>query len=855
MIPDNNNNKYLYYRVVVYILFFASGAAGLVYEVIWMRMLSITLGSTAPAVAAVLASFMGGLALGSYFGGRAVDKWKEPLLWYAGCEAFIGLFAFAFPVILSLITRGYATVYGRLGTTELHAARFLFSSLALLPPTIAMGATLPAVVAALNSIKTETGHGFALAYGLNTAGAVAGVLLAGYWLLWATGARASLFAVAALNVAVGVAAFLLARRLPKYVPVAKPEDVIVPRPARPWAIITLAFIAGALGLAAQVLWVRSMSMIVGSAVYAFSALLAVILVAIAVASFVHRALPRRVASSETPLIILLALGSLGFSASIIALRFSPYLFLSAFAKFGAGFAVAQVMTVVTATLVLFLPSAAVGMVLPALVARWSGGSVGSRVGAVYAANTSGAIVGSLGGTFLLLPALGAVGGLRLLAIGAAAAGVIVLASRKRVIAWVVAAAALGVTAILVPGPSYKLLNLGVGISPRYYLTENGVVDLESAEGEETVFYEDGVDGTVAVIKYGPILTLKVNGKSVASTNYDDLRVERELGALPVTAHGAPRSVLVVGLGTGITLGSAISNPSVDGVVCVEINPAVARAAGHFAEYNGSPLADPRVELIREDGRTYALCTEERFDVITSDPIHPWTKGSSGLFSVEHFENCSRILNSGGVMAQWLPLYQLSIRDYFMIVNTFAAAFRHVGLVYTGRDTVLLGSERELAASITGSPYYVAGDEELLGAATWAGLNTDDRLSLEYSAPRALYSPEESKILTRLLELHGGEPGTERGVVADIMEAKLYYRVGDLGKAGRIARGAWEYTLENGWPNDDIAELNADIAFERGLELANARNTDGAIEAFEEVLTYTPDSAAAKANIESLEKQL
>jgi spermidine synthase len=848
MKSDIDNGKSPHYRVLIYVLFFVSGAAGLVYEVIWMRMLSITLGATAPAVAAVLASFMGGLALGSYLGGLAVDRWRRPLLWYAGCEAFVGLFAFAFPVILSTITGAYASVYGRLGISELHAARFLFSSLAVLAPTTAMGATLPAVVAALKSVKTEPGRGFAAAYGLNTAGAVVGVLLAGYWLLWAAGAQASLYAVAALNVTVAVVALLLARRLPEYAPVVEPGEPAGPRPARRWAIITLAFAAGGLGLAAQVLWVRSMSMIVGSAVYAFSALLAVILVAIAVASFVHRALPRRVASSGTLLIVLLALGSLGFSASILALRFSPHLFLSAFAEFGAEFTVAQVMTAATATLVIFLPSAAVGMVLPALVARWSGGTVGSRVGAVYAANTAGAITGSLAGTFLLLPILGAVGGLRLLAVGAVAAGIFVIASRRRAVVWAVAAAALVLTAVLVPGPSHKLLNLGVGISPGYYLTEDGAVDIESSEGEETVFYEDGVDGTVAVIKYGPVLTLKVNGKSVASTNYDDLRVERELGALPVAAHGDPRSVLVVGLGTGITLGSAIDRPSVERAVCVEINPAVARAAGYFAEYNGSPLADPRVELTREDGRTYVLCTEERFDVITSDPIHPWTKGSSSLFSVEHFENCSRILNDGGVMAQWLPLYQLSVRDYFMIVNTFAPAFGHVGLVYTGRDTVLLGSERELGASITGLPYYIAGDGELLDAAAWAGVNTDDRLSLEYSAPRALYSPEESEILTRLLDLHDGEPGTDRGVVAGIMEAKLYYREGDLGKAGRITRVAWEYTLENGWPNDDLAELNADIAFERGLELANAGDTDGAIKAFEEVLLYTPDSAAARANI-------
>jgi spermidine synthase len=853
MQSDPKKKSYPNIRLLIYALFFVSGAAGLVYEIIWMRMLSIKLGATAPAVAAVLAAFMGGLALGSYLGGRAVDRWRKPLTWYAGCEAFIGVFAFAFPLILSLIADAYALVYGRLGTTELHAARFVLSSLAVLAPATAMGTTLPAVVAALKSIRTETGRGFALAYGLNTTGAVLGVLLAGYWLLWAIGARGSLYSVGVVNLAVAGVAFLIAVRLPVYEPGLADEPSTKEKPVRPWAILTLAFAAGCVGLAAQVLWVRAMSMIIGSAVYAFSALLVVILLAIASASFVHRVLPRRLASSGGLVLALLAAGALGFTVSIVALRLSPHMFLYVFALYGGGFAVAQFMTVAAAVVVMFIPSAAVGMVLPALVARWSGGSVGLKVGGVYAANTAGAIAGSLAGTFVLLPILGTAGGLRLLAVVTAGAGALTVTKRRNAAVWAFATAVLVGAAILVPGPSYQLLNLGVGISPGYYITSEGSVDITTAGAEELLFYEDSVDGTVAVIRYGPVLTLKVNGKSVASTNYDDLRVEEELGALPVTAFGEPRSVLVIGLGSGITLGSAINSPSIERAVCVEINPAVAGAAEYFAEYNGSPFDDARVEFVREDGRTYVVCTDEGFDVITSDPIHPWTKGSSSLFSTEHFRNCDRILNDGGIMAQWLPLYQLSVRDYFMIINSFASAFRHVALVYTGRDTVLLGNETGFLKPITDSPYYVAGDAELLNAAAWAGVNTDDRLTLEYSAPRSLYSPEETDILSELIELHGGTPGTERGVVKSIMKSKLYYREDDLEAAARTAREAWEFTEVNGWPNDDVAQLNADIAFERGLRFAEAGDTDGAIEAFGEVLGYTPDNTAARTNIEILKR--
>jgi spermidine synthase len=854
MSREKDNGGYFYYRVSIYALIFISGAAGLVYEIIWMRMLSITLGATAPAVAAVLASFMGGLALGAYFGGRAVDKWHNPFIWYAGCEGFIGLFAFLFPVILSFITQIYVSVYGRLGTSELHTVRFVLSSFAVLAPTTAMGATLPAVVATLKSIKTETGRGFALAYGLNTAGAVTGVLFAGYWLLWAAGARVSLHVVGIANVTIALIAFLLARRLPEYKPTTELEEITGVFVSSKWVITALAFTAGVLGLAAQVLWVRAMSMIVGSAVYAFSAQLAVILAAIASAGLLHRVLPKRVASSGTLLFVLLTLGSLGFSASIIALRYSPDLFLSVFASYGAGFYAAQVMTVVTSILVTFLPSAAVGMVLPTLVTLWSRGAAGSRVGTVYAANTAGAIAGSLGGTFFLLPILGPVDGLRLLAAITVTAGIFTVVRKPAVLVWIATAITLVTVAVFAPGPSDELLNLGVGISPGYYLGENGTVRFDGAGAEETLFFENSVDGTVAVISYGPLLTLKVNGKSVASTNYDDLRVEQELGALPVRAQGAPESVLVIGLGSGITLGSAIDQPSIKKVTCVEINRAVARAAEYFSDYNGSPLDDPRVKLIREDGRTYVLCTRERFDVITSDPIHPWTKGSSSLFSKEHFKNCSDILNDGGVMAQWLPLYQLSVRDYFMIINTFASAFPHVGLIYTGRDTVLLGSEKELKVQVTDSPYYIAGDAELLNASRGAGVNTDDRLSLEYSAPRALYYPEESEILEKLIELHGGSPETERGVVLDVMKAKLYYRLDELEKAARTARRAWEYSEEYGWPNDDIAQINADIAFDRGMKLAEAGDINGAIEAFEEVLVYAPGNVAAETNIRLLSKR-
>lgn len=835
-------------RTLLYVLFFLSGAAGLVYEIIWVRMLTVTFGASAVAVAAVLSSFMGGLALGSFFTGRLVDKRGNGIAIYGILEVFIGVFGLAFPLILGGVEWIYASAYGEAPTAGIHFLRFFLAVLVLVPPTFAMGGTLPAVVAALRSAGGDSSRSFSLAYGLNTIGATLGVLIAGFWMLWALGSNISLAGVASLNISVGIAALLLSRYFPRGAE-TQPAVAKSAGHSRMWPLFAVAFVTGAAALGAQVLWTRALSMVLGSAVYAFTAILAVILIAIGLGALVHRALPKRFAESNGLVLSLIAISGIGFAASVYLLDLAPAIFLWGFNRLGGTFGAVLALIFVVTFLVLFIPSFSSGMVLPALLARWREGKTGAKVGRLYAANTAGAIAGSLIATFLVIPVVGTVPGIRLIALAMLATGAILLSSKREAFVFVSVGLAIAAFAYFIPGVSHHRLNLGAAASPGYYFDAEGNLDLDN-EYEELLFFEESVDSTFSVVGYDDILILKVNGKSVATTNYDDLRVEVALGYLPAAAFSKPRNGLVIGLGTGITLGALLDYPGMERVVCVEINPDIGEATEFFSAYNGSPVDDERVTLLHEDGRSFALCSDGKYDVITSDPIHPWTRGSSSLYTVEHFSNCAGMLNPGGVMAQWMPLYQLSVPDYSICVNSFAAAFENVALVFTGTDTVLLGSDGDFSDEILASPYLIGLNEDIRANFGEYGVNVEDKLRLEYSAPRSLYEFHQDEILAELVRVQDAPPGGDSDAVAKIMQAKRLALMMQLDDAARVAAEAYELG-GNGWPNDDLVELNADIAFEQAWAAMERGDDKDAVAYFEKVLYYNPESEAARFNIKIL----
>jgi spermidine synthase len=361
-------------------LFCLSGAAGLVYEVVWMQMLAVTLGGTAPAVAAVLAAFMGGLALGSALGGRLVDRFGRALRWYAGLELFVGLYALAFPFIYRAADGLYFAAYEPGAAGAWHLVRFGVAGLLLLAPTAAMGATTPIVVAALRELGGGTSRSFSAAYAANTVGAAAGVLAGGFWVLWVLGAAASLKVTAAVNVLVAAAAAALAWRLRGRPQVEREARVEPQAPAGPRGGPALAaFTAGAVALAAQVFWTRALANVVGSATYAFAAMLAVILLAIAAGAALHRRLgPARGGSAGFYAGCCLAAAA-SLALSVGALRLAPFLFLRGYGAAGGGFGVAVALVFTLAALVLFVPSLCLGIILPVTVAAARRRTPGRRV--------------------------------------------------------------------------------------------------------------------------------------------------------------------------------------------------------------------------------------------------------------------------------------------------------------------------------------------------------------------------------------------------------------------------------------------------------------------------------------------
>jgi spermidine synthase len=391
--------------------------------------------------------------------------------------------------------------------------------------------------------------------------------------------------------------------------------------------------------------------------------------------------------------------------------------------------------------------------------------VGEQVGRVYAANTLGAIAGTTLAGFVLVPAVGVHAAIKVgMAINLLLAAVLFAAAPRPMTAWrwggLGAALAGAAGVFLVPRWDQQVMTSGAAVYATQYL-QRGFS--ETLRRQELLFYRDGISATVSVLREGPHLYLRVNGKTDASTS-TDMPTQLMLGHLPLLLHSEPRAVLVIGLGSGITAG-AIARYPIARLDVVELEPAVVEASSYFAEANSNVLKNPRLRTVIADGRNFLLTTSEQYDIITSEPSNPWIGGVATLFSVEFFRLARAHLQPGGIMLQWLQGYNLDPADLRMVVRTFRTAFPATSIWNTTRgDFLLLGRAEptpldlnQLKARYQMNPglapelrqlgiqgwsgglgYFMLGEEDAARFSAGAGLNTDDRLPLEFSAPRALY---------------------------------------------------------------------------------------------------------------------
>jgi spermidine synthase len=654
-----------------------SGAAALAAEVVWARMLREVFGSTVESVSTVLGVFFGGLALGAYLASRWAESVRRPVRAYALLEVSIGAC-----VLLTLPAIAYFA--GQVPVWEAGTGspwvwrllRVILASVLLLPATTAMGATFPLMVRLLGG-RTRTGRLIGLLYAANTFGGVGGALTAGFVTIGAFGCRASIAGAAALNFATSAVALLWLRELaPASLPTAAESPPGEDSRRADGAVLFATCVAGAAALAAEVVWTRAMVFGFGTSTYAFSSVLAAVLIAVGAggALFAWLPQPRR---RERALGIILVVE--GFLLALSSFAFAQ---LDLMTLHGTAIAMAEVLprpltwpllwmgvALLVAGPATLLSGYAFPLAAHARALQLGSASRGS--GQVSAANTAGTIAGSLAGGFLLLPALGPHRALAVVAVAVAATGAL-LAVRP---------AARRVGAVLAAGAAVWTIAMR---SPSAVLR----ADIERPQ-DRVLFAAEGAQSSVRVFEQEvgnqTLRRLAIDGQTIASNGMGDLMVkEIVLAHIPFLLHEAPRRVALVGLGTGITLGAIASHDVVREMVCAEIVPEVWDAARLFDDDNGRVLDDPRLTKVVGDGVQYLRGTSRIFDAIVGDEkvsLHAAANGT--FFSRQYYELVKAHLAPGGVFVQWVPLI-LPPDDQATVMRTFASVFRDGVLMTLGR---------------------------------------------------------------------------------------------------------------------------------------------------------------------------
>jgi len=691
------------------LLFFGSGCAALIYEIVWFQMLQLFIGSSAVSLGVLVGTYMGGMCLGSVVLPRLISAARHPLRVYALLEAGIGLLGILILFGMPTAAQIYSAHVGS-GLTGI-LLRGLFAAVCLLPPTILMGATLPAMARRIES----TPHGVSwlgFFYGGNIAGAVFGCLLAGFFLLRAHDSFFATFVAAAINgtVALAAVALSISRRyeireeLETSALVGKTNSDEPPVGKKfPWPVYVTIALSGMTAIGAEVVWTRLLSLTLGGTVYAFSIILAVFLFGLGIGSGVGASLARK---NLRPEILLgwcqfFLTGAIFWTAYMLTESLpywpiDPSLTANAWLNFQLDMA---------RCLWALLPATILwGASFPlALAAAAHGQDPARLVGGVYAANTVGGIIGGIGFSIILIPWIGTQDSQRLL-IAVAACGALLIfvmfawqfwkkISPGEVIRGILIFATLGFFTVTLAKHVGKIPGELVAYG-RYMPSRLGEVEM--------LYVGEGMNNSVAVSKnYSTgVRNFHISGKIEASSEPQDMRLQRMLGHIPALVHPHPVSVLIVGCGAGVTAGTFTITPGVTNITICEMEPLVPPiAAKFFSEENFGVVTDPRTKIIFDDARHYIFTTHDKFDIITSDPIHPWVKGSATLYTKEYFELVKSHLNSGGIVTQWVPLYESDSAVVKSEIATFFEVFPE-GTIWSndengkGYDVVLLGQADE-----------------------------------------------------------------------------------------------------------------------------------------------------------------
>jgi len=777
----------------VAVCFVLSGMTGLIYEVLWARMLGLVFGATTLAVSTVLASFMGGLALGSALAGRMAARLRRPLRVYGLIEIAIAVYAMLVPWLFRLVDHVYALLWQQVHPNfyVFSLWRFVLSGLTLLIPTMLMGATLPVLAAVLVRTRAYSSTSITRLYTYNLGGAIFGTIIAGFFLLPKLGLLKTILVAAVTNIVIGLVAVVLDRGKDSGAPAANDDALVHSESAQPieevkgansfW--LSCAFVSGFVTISTQVAWTRVLTMVIGSSTYAFSIVVALFLIGLSLGAY---EIGRRVRTKDLrSTLFKVELGTgVALLLSLWMTNQMPGLLVTLGLRSNVGtWRGLLTLQIICAALLILFPAFLMGTVMP-IVLVWAGRKSSELsvkyVGRSYAVNTLGAIAGAFLAGFLFIPRVGT----RFTVMFAAALSFVIagIAFSARDTARdrdVFRALAAGATVIIVvisflAAPKLNLSELSIGAydSLVRVLAKSRETSTEKEpartgpQQHDLLLYEEGPTSTVSVRRDWGTTALAINGRTNASDG-EDMSTQVMLAQIPLLVAPSIRNGLIVGFASGVSAGAILQSP-IESVTCVELEPATVKASHFFDHVNNHPLNDPRLHLVIDDARTYLRGNPARYDLIMSEPSHPWVPGVANLFTEEFFHLGRHRLNDGGVFVQWLQVYQLSNENLRSVLATFHQVFPRVmvfrvGGEAKGKDLILVGSQSPLTldriaermqdsrvAAELGRvgikteadvrAWYVCDEARLAPAVAGAIINTDDNMHVETTAPREAFLP-------------------------------------------------------------------------------------------------------------------
>jgi predicted membrane-bound spermidine synthase len=797
-------------NILILLVFFCTGAAALVYEVIWTRYLTLMFGSTIQAQTVVLAVFMGGLALGNRWVGKWADRVRNPLLIYGCFEAVVGLYAFCFPWFYATGDRIFILAGSHLlyQSGWLLALKGTLSLGLLLFPTVLMGGTLPLLAAWLARESLDAGRWSARFYSTNSLGAVLGAWLAGFILIREWGIEFSLQLTAFSNIAAGLTVAALAHKQASEMPstVAK-QDCPVDLDEKPrffmrMVCMTVA-LTGAVSMGLEVLASRSLAMIVGGSLQAFAIVLMAFILGIGAGSAVI-ASPRvrRWPAEKSTVIFLLATACW---VGCVVLAIEQWVEVYRLARLGlarntTGYLYHQALVGAMSLFVLGVPAALNGAILPLWMRAVSErtGDLGNQVGRLLTWNTMGAVVGVLLTGFIIMPVVGLRGAFGSLA-GALCAGALVIAISRKMklaaMACLVAIAGLGVGFAL-GGQGWRL----VLSSAIFRIRETSYIPNLMEQIKKNVvllYYKDAADATVSVEQANDAISIKVNGKPDASTR-GDLSTQMLCAHIPMIACPNAKEVFILGLASGITGGAILKHP-IDHLTIAENCMPMLEAARYFDAFNEGVMTNARTRIIKEDARTVLKLSPQTYDIIISEPSNPWTSGNGAVFSQEYFEMAANRLRNGGVMIQWFHVYEMRDDIVTLVLRTFGGVFPYVEIWDAGEgDVLVMGSKQRWQSDLAAMQVLF----ERPGP-------RNDMARIGINKPEALWARQQASQDTAFAIPGGGTIQMDLFPVLDYVAPQAFY----IGRNSQVLEQFDERTAQAGLSSDAKAKSLSSLNIE------------------------------------------